>query len=66
MGSRESESTYYWTEYNEQMVCGCFAGTLDQFAKAVEETHGDNEHGKEYKNWIEAIKAYKEVLTTKN
>lgn len=28
---------------------GCFWGTIDEFAAAVEKTHGDNEHGKAYK-----------------
>lgn len=34
-------------------VCtGCFQGTLDDFERAVNEEHGDNEHGTAYKNLI--------------
>jgi hypothetical protein len=40
-------------------VCGCFKGTLDDFEKAVEEKHGDNQYGIEYKNWIQKVKLYK-------
>ena len=32
---------------------GCFSGGKDDFLKAVEETHGDNEHGKFYKKIVE-------------
>lgn len=36
---------------------GCFSGTLEEFEKAVEKTHGDNEHAKTYKLAIELIKS---------
>ena len=36
--------------------CGCFNGSLSDFEKAVERTHGDNEFGKIYKAIIEVIK----------
>jgi hypothetical protein len=32
---------------------GCFRGGKDEFLKAVEETHGDNEYGKFYKKIVE-------------
>ena len=32
---------------------GCFKGGKDEFLKAVEETHGDNKHGKFYKKIVE-------------
>lgn len=37
--------------------CGCFNGPLDDFAKQVERTHGDNKFGREYRAIIEVIKA---------
>ena len=37
--------------------CGCFFGSLYDFAKQVEKTHGDNKYGKQYKAIIEVIKA---------
>lgn len=36
---------------------GCFAGTLEEFAVAVEKTHGDNNHAKSYRIAIELIKS---------
>ena len=32
---------------------GCFRGGKDEFLKAVEDTHGDNKHGKFYKKIVE-------------
>ena len=60
IGSRQSQSTYYWTDEHEQVVCGCFCGTLDEFAERVKNVHGDNQHGQEYIKWIKAVKCYKE------
>ena len=37
--------------------CGCFNGSLDDFVKQVERTHGDNKFGREYRAIIEVIKA---------
>jgi hypothetical protein len=36
--------------------CGCFFGTLEEFAERVERTHGDNRYGREYRAIIEVIK----------
>ena len=38
------------------VTTGCFKGTIDEFEKAVEETHGNNEHGKAYRLAIELAK----------
>jgi hypothetical protein len=59
IGSRHKHTTYYWTKDHEQIVCGCFKGTLEDFEKAVEKKHGDNQHGIDYKNWIQKVKLYK-------
>jgi uncharacterized protein YjbI with pentapeptide repeats len=37
---------------------GCFWGMLEDFAAAVEKTHGDNEHGRYYRSAIEMVKAW--------
>ena len=59
LGSRNSQSTYYWTEKDRDIVvCGCFKGDLAEFKKAVNETHGNRKHGKNYKKWIKGIEAY--------
>ena len=36
---------------------GCFSGTLEEFEKAVEETHGNGKHAKTYKLAIALIKS---------
>jgi len=56
IGSRESFTTFYWTENGISVSCGCFTGKLDEFAAKVDETHGDNRYGKAYKAAIEAVK----------
>lgn len=38
--------------------CGCFSGTLEEFEKKVEEKHGNNKYGREYKVLIELIKIH--------
>ena len=52
MGSRNAQTTTYWDEEKQLVVCGCFRGTLDEFKNKVNATHGDNEHGKAYQKYI--------------
>jgi hypothetical protein len=59
IGSRKTQSTYYWTEKSEQVICGCYKGTLDNFEKRVQETHSGTIYEKEYLNWIHKIRVYK-------
>jgi len=40
-----------------QLMTGCFNGSLDDFAKAVEREHGGNEHGDAYRAAIALIRA---------
>ena len=57
-GSANQTTTAYKTKDGHvEIVCGCFQGTIGEFAARVEETHGDNKHGREYKAIIEVIKA---------
>ena len=50
-------STTYWVEADE-VRCGCFTGTLEEFAEQVEETHEDNpKHLAEYQAGIAFLKA---------
>ena len=39
-----------------EITCGCFRGSIEQFEKQVERTHGDSKYGREYKAIIEVIK----------
>jgi hypothetical protein len=37
---------------------GCFFGTIDEFASAVDEKHGDNAFGKEYRALIDFLRVW--------
>ena len=56
IGSRDGYTTMYHTDKGVFVMCGCFRGTLDEFAKKVEQTHGDNKHARDYKALIEFAK----------
>jgi hypothetical protein len=58
LGSRSSQTTFYWNAEREQVICGCFKGTMQEFEDKVKQTHGDNEHGRAYLQWIEKVKTY--------
>lgn len=58
IGSRKSSTTVYWIGDNVQVVCGCFKGDLQKFKYAVQETHGNNEHGVAYNNFIAKVENY--------
>ena len=40
-----------------QVVTGCFLGSLDEFRTAVETTHGDSQHGRDYRAAITLIES---------
>lgn len=42
------------------VVCGCFLGTLDEFAEKVTATHGDSKHAKAYRAAVEFAKVQME------
>ena len=57
IGSRNDFTTFFRTKESKIFVsCGCFKGDIDQFAKKVKKTHGDNEHAKAYMLAIELAK----------
>ena len=58
IGSRQGITYVTKTERTIHVRCGCFYGTLEEFAAKVEEEHGDSQHGKSYKAAIEFIKAH--------
>jgi hypothetical protein len=57
IGSRGGTTTY--CPDNTYVCCGCFNGDINEFAKKVKETHGDNEHAKDYALAIELFKRFK-------
>ena len=59
IGSRHATTTMFRNEDNGITVtCGCFIGTLEEFAGIVEKEHGENIFGKEYKLLIELAKIH--------
>lgn len=66
IGSRLDTTTAYADKDGGVSVkCGCFCGTLNDFLKQVENTHGDNNYGKEYRALIELIKIHFDVEVEK-
>lgn len=62
IGSRCDTTTAFRTKDGGVSVsCGCFYGTLEEFAARVNEVHGDNKYGREYKAFIEMCKAHFDV-----
>lgn len=39
-----------------EILSDCFSGSLEEFEKAVDETHGESEHGQQYRLLIEFIR----------
>ena len=61
IGSRESQTTIYFSEDKIEVVCGCFKGTLEEFeAKVNNEYSEESKHGEEYRNFIKKAKVYME------
>lgn len=59
IGSRRSYTTFYRNAWGGiTVVCGCFVGTIDEFAEAVAKTHGNNRYGIEYGFAMNAAKAH--------
>ena len=56
IGSRNGCTTIFHTDKGLFVQCGCFRGTLDEFAEKVKETHGDNEHARTYLALVEFVK----------
>lgn len=49
IGSEDGTFTLFRTDSGPCVTRGGFSGTLDEFEKAVNETHGDNQHAQEYR-----------------
>lgn len=56
IGSRLGTTTFFRSKLGIEVSCGCFLGTLEQFAEKVEQTNGDSKYGKQYKLAIELAK----------
>jgi hypothetical protein len=58
IGSRNDHLQSFLTDKGIIVKAGCFTGTLDEFAAAVEKTHGETDYGKEYQMAILMIEAH--------
>lgn len=58
IGSRDGFTTFFRVKTKRiHVVCGCFFGDVDEFEKAVTNTHAGTKHEKTYKLAIELAKA---------
>ena len=57
IGSRRDTVTFLKTDKTVRVLAGCFTGSLDEFTAAVEKTHGDNKHGRDYRAALALVKS---------
>jgi hypothetical protein len=55
--------TLWLTDKGPMVKAGCFTGTLDEFAAASVNTHGDTDHGKEYAMAVLMMEAHAALWT---
>ena len=65
IGSRCALLSLWITDKGPYVKAGCFTGTIDEFAAAVKETHGDNEYAQEYAAALVLINKHVELWTPK-
>ena len=58
IGSRSDYLQSFIADKGIVIKAGCFTGFLDAFVAAVEKTHGDSDHGKEYAMAVLMIEAH--------
>jgi uncharacterized protein YjbI with pentapeptide repeats len=55
IGSRSDYTHVYRTDKGVYVKCGCFFGTMDEFAAKVKDTHGDNKYANQYLKVIDFV-----------
>jgi hypothetical protein len=63
IGSRCALLSLYLTDSGPMVRAGCFWDSLDAFEARCEQTHGDNDHGKEYGFAVLLMRAHAELWT---
>ena len=48
IGSRQTITMFWPTDDGVFVQCGCYFGSLAEFAERVKQQHGDNQYGREY------------------
>lgn len=62
LGSYNRNTTFFKCKDGHIHVsCGCFNGTLEEFAEKVKKTHGDSKFAKEYLAAIGVVKIHFEI-----
>jgi hypothetical protein len=56
IGSRHSQTCFYWLKDKTQVVCGCWRGTLEEFEERVNEVYPEGKYGNQYRAEIEKVK----------
>ena len=65
IGSRSDYLQSFITDKGIVIKAGCFMGFLDDFVAAVEKTHCDSDHGKEYAMAVLMIEAHAAIWSKK-
>ena len=65
LGSRGAYLMAFLTDSGIRIRTGCFFGTLEKFEAAVEEEHGGNIHGVEYRAALTLIRVHAEIWVDK-
>ena len=65
IGSRCAQFVSYITDAGVLLNAGCFWGTVDEFRAKLTDTHGDNDHAKEYEMALLMIEAHAAIWTPK-
>ena len=65
IGSRCAMLQLWLTDKGPFVKAGCFTGTIEEFSAAVEKTHGETDHAKEYSMAIMMMEAHAELWTPK-
>ena len=66
IGSRFSMLQLCITDKGPYVKAGCFTGTIEEFAAAVEKTHGETDHAKEYQMAILMMESHTNLWTPKS
>ena len=61
IGSRADYTHIYRTDKGIFIKCGCFFGTVEEFASKVKDTHGDNKYANQYLKVIYFVNKYFET-----
>ena len=58
LGSRSAYTQIYRTDQGVYVKCGCFFGTIDEFAEKVKKTHAGSKYERDYIALIDYAKAH--------